>query len=217
MTFEFRALLFDLDGTLISSIGAVDRAWTKWCERNSLDPAEVLPQIHGRRSLDSIRLVALHLDAEVENLWLRHQEASDTEGVVEIPGALSFLKSLTCPWAVVTSGTGDVATARMRAAGIPTPPVTVFGDEVTSGKPAPDPFLLGASRLGVLPEECIVFEDTWAGVQSGKSAGMKTVALATSLSIQNLSDADAVIGNWLGLSVEDQEGGFWLNLSANPD
>jgi mannitol-1-/sugar-/sorbitol-6-phosphatase len=212
MTFEFGALLFDLDGTLISSIGAVDRAWTRWCERNSLDPEVVLPQIHGRRSLDSIRLVAPHLDAEVENLWLRHQEASDTEGVMEISGALSFLRTLTCPWAVVTSGTGDVATARMRAAGLPTPPVTVFGDEVTNGKPAPDPFLLGASRLGVPPGQCIAFEDTWAGIQSGKSAGMKTIALATSLSVQNLSDADAVIGNWFGLSVEDQVGKLWLNL-----
>ena len=178
MILECDALLFDLDGTLIDSLPAVDRAWTEWAMRNSLDPLAVLPRIHGRRSIDSIRALAPHLDAETENNWLRSREASDTAGVVALAGALAFVSSLPAQaWTIVTSGTRDVASPRLCAAGFEVPHGAVCGDDVLRGKPAPDPFLLAAQRLGVNPERCLVFEDTLAGLKSGQAAGSKTIGV----------------------------------------
>ncbi len=202
MTFEFDAILFDLDGTLISSIAAVDRAWTAWSLRNGFEPEGVLSQIHGRRAVDSLSAIAPHLDLEAEDAWLRERETSDTEGVYALPGAPEFVAQLTCPWAVVTSGTSDVATARLRAAGLPTPAGSVFGEDVENGKPAPDPFLLGAQRLGIPAARCLVFEDTLAGIRSGHAAGMKVIALATTHPADALGEADAVVSGFAKILFE---------------
>jgi sugar-phosphatase len=193
LTFPCDALLFDLDGTLANSMAAVDRAWGTLCQRHGLDLSYVLPQIHGRRSIDSIRALLPHVDAEAEDAWLRHLEATDTEGVFALPGVAEFIESLTCPWTVVTSGTSDVARARLRAAGIPEPVVAVFGEDVARGKPAPDPFKLGADRLGVAAERCLAFEDTVAGIRSAHAANMKVIAVTTSTPADLLSEADAVV------------------------
>lgn len=203
MTFECEALLFDLDGTLIDSTPSVDRAWTAWCHRHSLDPTVVIPQIHGRRSIDSIRLVAPHLDAELEDAWLRKRESEDTEGVVALPGVTTILAALdpNC-WALVTSGTFEVATARLRAAGIPESKVRVFGDEVARGKPDPDPFLLGAARLGVSPGDCVVFEDTRAGLLAGRSAGCRTVGVRAVPGENLIGFSDANLTDYTQLSVQ---------------
>lgn len=192
MDFPCAAILFDLDGTLIDSIAAVDRAWTSWSERHGLNPTEILPQIHGRRSIDSIRSIVPHLDAESEDAWLRHIESTDTRGVVAIAGSLTFLRSLTLPWGVVTSGTSEVARARMAAVGISEPKVAVFGEDVVKGKPAPDPFLIAAARLGIAPEFCLVFEDTAAGARGAKDAGMRVIGIGD----QDVPFADATVPNF---------------------
>lgn len=199
MRFEFDAILFDLDGTLIDSLPAVDRCWTEWCERNGLDPKEIVRRIHGRRAIESIRLFAPNADANVEDAWLRQKESTDLEGVTPITGALDFIASLTGTWAIVTSGTSDVAKPRLRKVGIAEPAVAVFGEDVTKGKPAPDPFLLAAQRLGLDPARCLVFEDTPAGVTAGHAAGMKVVALRTSFSDTELAEADAIVENYLNI------------------
>lgn len=168
----FHGVLFDLDGTLIDSIAVVDRAWAAWARKVGLDPAAVLPRIHGRRSLDSVRDLAPHLDAEQEDAWLQRYETENTEGVGLLPGALALLSAVQgIPWGIVTSGTSNVALARMAAAGIPVPSVCVFGEEVPNGKPEPDPFRLGCERLRLLPGQVLAFEDTAAGVQSALAAG----------------------------------------------
>lgn len=202
MTFETDALLFDLDGTLIDSLAAVDRAWSAWCARNGLDPAEVIPKIHGRRAIDSLRAIAPHLDIQEEDAWLRQRESNDTEGVVAIPGAVEFVRSLTVPWAVVTSGTSDVARARMRAVGLPEPLSAVYGEDVLHGKPAPDPFRLGAERLGVDPARCLAFEDTLAGVRSAHAAGIRVVALTTSFAADELIEAEAIVDDFIQIRSE---------------
>jgi len=176
MTFSCRALLFDLDGTVISSLPAVDRAWSMWAESRGLVPAEILTKIHGRRSLDSLRELVPHLDVEAENMRLRELECAILEGVTEMPGAGDFLRSLPIDrFAYVTSGTQDVATARLQYVNFPIPPVAVYGDDVANGKPAPDPFALAAQSLGVDPADCIAFEDTRAGFESATAAGCSVV------------------------------------------
>jgi len=178
MILRAKALLFDLDGTLIDSLPAVNRAWTTWCSLHNLDATEILPQIHGKRAIDSIRHVAPHLDSEVENLILRKLESEDTTGIYPLPGAIEFTNSIPDDrWCVVTSGTSDVGMSRLNACGFKIPRQSVFGEEVRNGKPSPDPYLLGVSRLGFLPSECIGFEDTYAGLQSVQLAGLTAIAV----------------------------------------
>ena len=173
-----QGVLFDLDGTLVDSLHAVNRAWLTFARRHELDPHEVLDRIHGRRAIDSIRLFVDEAKVEAEGLWLRQQEVLDTEGIVPLPGALELIKKLPVnKWGIVTSGTSDVARARMQAAGIPEPSVAVFGEDVENGKPSPDPYLLGAERLGLAAEGLVGFEDTEAGLTSIQSAGMTSIAV----------------------------------------
>jgi len=199
-----KAILFDLDGTLIDSIAAVDRAWSRWAIRNGLDPADVVPRIHGRRAVDSLRLLAPSpdIDIDAEQAWLEAMESKDTEGIVPIRGALEFVASIPkSMWSIVTSGASPVAIARLNSVGL-TPEFAVFGEEVQNGKPAPDPYLLAAKRMNIDPASCLVFEDTGAGVRSGKSAGMKVVAIAGPGDHPDLSEADAIVADYRNMSVE---------------
>jgi sugar-phosphatase len=185
------ALLFDLDGVLVDSLAAVDRSWRWWAARHGLDP-EPFVNSHGRPTRESIAELAPHLDADAEGAVVDEREATDTEGVVALPGATVALASER-PKAIVTSGVRALALARLRAAGLTPPAVLITADIVTSGKPSPEPYLLAATRLGVDPAECIVFEDAPAGVQAGKAAGMRVVALTTTVPASELGSADQIV------------------------
>lgn len=189
MTLRAKGLLLDLDGTLIDSLPAVDRAWATFARKHNLEPEYVLARIHGRRSIDSIRELLPHVEAESEDAYIRHLETTDTTGVRALPGAKALLEALPHDrWCIVTSGTSDVAKARMAAAGLPLPKFAVYGEDVERGKPAPDPFLLGAQRLGLAPEECVGFEDTDAGLASVSASGARAVAVGR----MPLTDLDAL-------------------------
>lgn len=173
-----QGLLFDLDGTLIDSIPAVERAWTTWANMHGLDPAYVLDRIHGRRAKDSLAALGPHLDLEEQHTLLAKIETEDTEGVRLLPGTAEFLASLDgFPWAVVTSCTRSVALARIHAVRLPDPPVLVVGDDIPNGKPAPDPFLRGAELLGVPIGETVSFEDAESGIRSATVAGSQVVVV----------------------------------------
>ncbi|WP_217574055.1 HAD-IA family hydrolase [Mesorhizobium sp. GbtcB19] len=177
---KFAAFLFDMDGTLLNSIAAAERVWTKWAERHGLDVATFLPTIHGKRAIETIGgLMLPGVDAVAEAGALLKAEADDLEGIVPIPGAVAFLKSLPPErWAIVTSAPRELALLRIAAAGIPIPAMMVTAEDVTHGKPAPDCFLLAAKRLGVEARDCLVFEDAPAGIAAGEASGASVMVIS---------------------------------------
>lgn len=191
-----QGILFDMDGILISSLGSVERSWTKWANLRGIDPAYACRMAHGCRSIDTVAKLRPDLDAETENKMIEDMEVEDTEGIILLPGVLKLLTSLPSNrWTVATSATDRLARVRMQAAGIPVPERFINGNSVTEGKPHPAPFLAGAALLGFRPEECVVFEDSSSGAQSGRAAGCTVVATTFSHSIESLAAAHYLIAD----------------------
>jgi sugar-phosphatase len=178
-----RALLLDMDGTLVNSDAVVERVWHRWAERNGLDGAEIMKVVHGRQGHASMALLLPDRPMEkniADNERMLAEETADMEGVVAIPGAaelLASLRGLGLPHALVTSADVPLSTARMAAAGLPLPDVRVTAESVGASKPDPEGFLKAAAELGVAPSECVVFEDSGAGIAAGRSAGMRVVGV----------------------------------------
>ncbi|GAA3608824.1 sugar phosphatase [Gibbsiella greigii] len=180
---ECKGFLFDLDGTLVDSLPVVERAWSNWAKGRGLDVQEVLGFIHGKQAITSLRHFmpgASEAEIQHEHAVLEQVEAQDTDGVHALPGAaalLARLNTLDIPWAIVTSGSVPVATSRLAASGLPRPAVFITAEQVQRGKPEPDPYLLGAKRLGLAPQACVVVEDAAAGILSGLAAGCQVIAV----------------------------------------
>lgn len=192
--FKCEALLFDLDGVLVDSGYAVRRTWQDWASQNDLDPARVLETAHGRRTEETVRRFAPHLDVAAETRKLERAEIEDTDGIAEIAGAADLISALPPDgWAVVTSGTRALATSRLRHSGLPVPKVFVCAEDVKRGKPDPECYLKGADLLGVAPERCVVIEDAPAGIEAARSADMPVIALATTHAAAELAGANAVV------------------------
>lgn len=209
MKIHAEALLFDNDGTLVSSLESVRRCWTRWAAEFGItaeDFARV--ELHGRTA---VAIAADLLPADVVPAAVARIEALEVEdvpngGAVPLPGTKAFLDSLPADrWAVVTSATRRLAEARLAHAGI-LPKTLVVAEDVTRGKPDPEPYLLAARQLGVDPARCVVFEDAPAGLQAGRAAGMITVALATTHEAHEL-DADLVVSDLSALSALVSDGG----------
>ena len=180
-TISARALLLDMDGTLVDSTAVVERLWLSWAEPHGLDPATVLGVIHGPQGHQSMAIMLPERDHSinlVENQQMLATEASDVDGVIEISGAGAFLRSLEgLPHAIVTSANVPLMNARMTAAGLTVPELAVTAESVSASKPDPEGFLLGASLLGIDPADCIVFEDSGAGIQAAHAAGMRVIGI----------------------------------------
>ncbi|MDG9725712.1 MULTISPECIES: HAD-IA family hydrolase [unclassified Streptomyces] len=176
-----RALLLDMDGTLVNSDAAVERVWRGWADRHGLDGDEVMKVVHGRQGYASMALLLPDRPMEqnhADNARMLADETADTEGVVAIPGAPEFLASLRgLPHALVTSADVPLSTARMAAAGLAQPDVRVTAESVGASKPDPEGFLKGAAELGVAPADCIAFEDSGAGIAAARAAGMRVVGV----------------------------------------
>lgn len=176
-----RAVLLDMDGTLVDSTAVVERIWSEWAESNALDPAEVIEVVHGRQGHASMAILLPDRPHEInleENIRLLERETADTEGVIEIAGAATLLEAIAdVPHALVTSANVPLATARMTAAGLGMPVVRVTAEDVTRSKPDPEGFLAAASLLNVEPADCVVFEDSPAGIAAGRAAGMRVIGV----------------------------------------
>ncbi|GAB2325907.1 HAD family hydrolase [Streptomyces griseoincarnatus] len=216
MTIHARALLFDNDGTLVSSLDSVNRCWTRWAVEYGLT-AEDFARIglHGRPAAEiAADLLPAHVVpqavARIEDLEV--EDVADG-GVALLPGTKEILAGLPAErWAVVTSATRRLAEARLGAVGI-LPKTLVAADDITRGKPDPEPYLLAARTLGVDPADCVVFEDAPAGLQAGRAAGMTTVALATTHRAEELT-ADLVVKDLSALSALVTEAG--IEIAARP-
>ncbi len=185
-----------MDGILISSLGSVERCWTKWANLRGVDPVYACHIAHGCRSIETVARLRPDLDPEAENGIIENLEIDDTEGVTALPGVLKVLAQLpkSC-WTVVTSATGALAKVRLAAGGIPVPERIITAETVSRGKPDPAPYLAGAALLGLAPEECVVFEDAASGTEAGRAAGCTVVATTFSHSIESLEAAHYLISD----------------------
>jgi mannitol-1-/sugar-/sorbitol-6-phosphatase len=187
------AILFDMDNTVLDSTICNEGIMGRWAEKHGLDRDLVIQISHGRRTIDSIREAAPHLDAEEEAKEIDAEELVAREGIVAVPGAHRLLSNLKPhQWAIVTSASRALATFRMGCAGLPIPEVLVSGDDVSEGKPDPEGYLRAASRLGVHPERCVVVEDSPAGILAGRRAGMNIVGITTTFAAEKLLGAQSI-------------------------
>lgn len=208
ISLECDAILFDLDGVLVDSTTRVAETWDRWARKHQLDPARVIAAAHGRRTIETVKLVAPHLAATEEVATLEASEAANTEGVFEVPGARQLLQGLSLDaWAIVTSGIRAVATLRIRHTRLPMPKVLVCAEDIQHGKPDPEGYLTAAERLGVNPTRCIVIEDTPPGLEAARAGGMRSIGVCGTYAADALSMADHTIPHLEALRISTAKNG----------
>jgi sugar-phosphatase len=221
MEIRCRALLFDMDGVLVDSTPAVARVWTAWAAKFGLDPAEVVRQAHGRPSIATIRELLPNADHVAEDQAVEKAEIEDVVDIVALPGTKQLLHALPPErFAVVTSATRALAVVRIQAAGLPMPKHLITSNDISRGKPDPEPYLRGAAAVGVPPADCLVIEDAPAGIRSGKAAGARVLALRTTTSDDELlrAGADWIVDDCSSVSLQspDEKSDLLLSLPASP-
>ncbi|MDA5281700.1 HAD-IA family hydrolase [Streptomyces sp. Isolate_45] len=176
-----KALLLDMDGTIVNSDAVVERCWREWAVSHGLDPHEALKVVHGRQGYATMAILLPERPMELnyaENTVMLARETADTDGVVPVGGAAEFMAAIdSLPHALVTSADAALAAARMTAAALPMPRIQVTAESVSASKPDPEGFLKGAAELGVDPADCVVFEDSGAGIAAGLAAGMRVIGI----------------------------------------
>lgn len=214
---HYAAFLFDMDGTLLTSIRSAERVWSAWAARHGLDVEAFLPTLHGKRTHDTISQLNLPgVDALAEAAWITAAEIEDVADIEAIAGAAALLDSLPPErWGIVTSAPRKLAEARLAAAGLPAHRLIVAAEDVTHGKPAPDPFLLGARLLGAAPADCLVFEDTDAGLRSAAAAGMDSIVVTLTHTHPMDTTVPAVL-DYADVHVEASPDGLRLMRSTKP-
>ncbi len=194
ITLHVRGVLFDMDGVLVNSTASDERCWSRWAQHHGMQGTFSLQATHGRRAVDTLRSLRPDLDPLVELRRLEDFDAEDTSGSSALPGAAALLAAFPASsWAIVTSASSRLARARLQLAGIRLPLHLVAADDVSHGKPHPQPYQLGATRLGLHPSQCLVIEDSPAGIRAGKSAGCHTLAVLSSHPLDALLEADWIV------------------------
>jgi sugar-phosphatase len=207
---SFAGFLFDMDGTLLTSIEASQRVWGRWAARFGLDASTFLPNAHGMKVRDVVRQLDLpNVDPDEEADAILAAELADMDGVTAVPGAGSFLVRLPAHrWAIVTSAPRALALRRLDAAGLPVPPVLVCASDVAQGKPDPSCFILAAERLGVAIDQCLVFEDAPAGILAAERSGATVVVVTHAHPGRDEVHATA-IDDYTNLSLEQTSTESW--------
>lgn len=212
--FPCKGILFDLDGVLVDSTPCVTRVWSSWAQGHGLDPTYVVEVAHGQRTIETVRKVAPLLDAQHETDRIERLEIDDTVGLQVLPGAQELLAALPPGrFTIVTSGTRRLASKRLRVAGLPVPDTMVTADDVTRGKPDPEPYVAGARALGLEPGSCLVFEDAPSGIRAAKSAGMFAIGVLTTYPAEELVGADAIVTTLQAVAVKVSSTGLIVELA----
>ncbi len=194
LSLHCNGFLFDMDGILISSLGSVERCWRAWALEHNVDPELAIRTAHGCRAIETVRKLRPDLDDQAELRRIEDLEVADQEGVTVLPGVPALLAALPADrWTVVTSATERLARVRLAAAGLPVPARFITADQVTQGKPHPEPYLRGAALLDLHPADCIVFEDSGSGAIAGRAAGATVVATLFSHTPQELHAAHHLV------------------------
>ncbi|WP_429108965.1 HAD-IA family hydrolase [Aeromonas media] len=209
LTLRAEALLLDMDGTLVHSTTEVETVWRLWCQGHRLDPAPVLAMCHGVRSREVIRALAPQLDLVREVALLDELEIQHAGVAEPIAGARTLLAALPpARWALVTSASQRVARHRLASAGLPLPRWSIGAEDVVRGKPAPEPYLLAARRLGLAPADCLVFEDAPAGIRSALQAGCQVVQIGGDKRFDG--GVRARLEDWRQIRLTEDEAGLQL-------
>jgi mannitol-1-/sugar-/sorbitol-6-phosphatase len=194
-----KAVLLDLDGTLVDSSTAVESAWRWAAERLDVPFSQLAPYVHGIPADQALELAIPGIDCltktRLADEILTRQVESDA-AVTPMPGALRLLECLPFrSWAVVTSGSVRLAESSIHKAGLPEPPILITADDVQAGKPHPEPFMRAMGVLDVSPDECVVIEDSPHGIASGLAAGIRVLAVGTTFPPHLLDQANWLIAN----------------------
>ena len=198
MIFEASGLLFDNDGVLVDSMGTVDGSWGVWSKTYS-PGFQISYEHHGRRASEIVASLIGEELFEEALAEINRLELELTHLTTAMPGAKELLESLESgTWTVVTSAGRDLGTSRLKVAGLLVPNELVCADDVSSGKPNPEPYLMGAKKLSLDISECIVFEDAPSGVAAGVAAGARAV-IGIGEEVLD-SKADVVISSLEGIS-----------------
>ena len=186
------AVLFDSDGVLVDSDDSVRSAWTRWATTYGLSPDEVLPLVHGRRSIETVQLLIDRPGRSDALAIIDRFELEDAVHVAAVPGADVLVTSIPRDhWAVITSALTALARARLSAAKLPDPAVLVAAEDVVNGKPDPAGYLAAMKALRTSPAHAVVLEDSAAGVQAARAAGVRYVVGVGERSMD--TDADIVV------------------------
>lgn len=214
MPISCSALLFDLDGVLVDTRTVVERQWRRWAEERNLDPDLVVHFSHGRPTVETVRQLLPSADPVEQARLIEERELADVGGVFAIDGAADLLASIPARrWTVVTSAMRPMAEARLRQFGLPLPPEMITASEIAHGKPDPEPYLKGAAVLRFPAAECVVIEDSPAGIRSGQAAGARVIAVPTTYSRSEIAGADWIVERLADLRVRATPKGLEISLS----
>jgi len=212
-----KGMLFDMDGVLISSIASAERCWKLWAKHFGLPNWETFTIPHGVRALDIVKQSAPWLDPLEGLKWIEDMEIEDVHDIEVFPGSGALLNALpTGRWTIVTSAGGRLMEARVKAAKLPLPERWIAAEDVTVGKPDPEPYRKGAEILGLSPNECVVVEDAPSGVRAGKAAGARVLAVLSSHDRQAVTEAGAdwVVESLASVKLVSSEGELVLALET---
>ncbi|MBU8821971.1 HAD-IA family hydrolase [Mycolicibacterium goodii] len=203
-TFPIAGILFDSDGVLVDSHEAAAVAWNHWARTWAPGFDFHRDAQHGRRLVDVVAELVGDGDTALATRLLTELELELATEVPAVAGAVALLSSSPADrWAVVTSGGREMAAARLRSAGLPTPRVLVSADDVSAGKPEPEPYLAGARLLGLDPRNCAVFEDARLGIMAARAAG---AGLVVGVGAQTIGeDVDVSVADLSGISFDGSD------------